>query len=265
MLSPFNASENQPLTTDEMNELRVLDAKTDLTEEEEGRLKTLVNKANSYIIADSLEFNGLTLMELIELQKQAEELEAFKVESTTEINEEVFKESLLGVEVDNTVAFNSEDVTLMFDGVVASITADGYTKVHNLTMGSLSKRYFKNNPADTLVLTRGDTTIEITISNYESVSEQYDDVAGVDIAFPNGERLTKNERTSIHTGAPFYYTGDIIDFGLTAFTVSGQSSRYNQVYEMNSSGTFTQVASDFDITVGGIPIPFDATKVKEGG
>ena len=258
--SPYYGSES--ITQNEMNEFEVLKENNEKTEEEQERYEELLTKVERLVIEDHLEFGGGTLADLMDLKSQAEQLTENSNETSIEVNERIFHEAMQPIVNNDINGFVSEYVSLVWDNSVASngvIDGEDVTRLHNLRLENLLNRFFASNPTATVQfreLGSGEVISEVGIDEFSSEATLYDNKSGIEIVFPNGERLMKPESSRSITGSSFGYTGNINDFGLTRIASPNNNSGFDPLYEKNSQDGYSQVKSDFEVTINGVPLDF---------
>lgn len=258
--SPYYGTET--FKQDEMNEFEVLRENTNRNEEEQERYEELLKKAERLVIEENLEFGGGTLLDLMNLKKQAETLTENSNETSTEVNERIFHESMQPILENERNGYASDYVSLVWDNSVASngvIDGEDVTRIHNLRLENILNRFFNANPNEIIQfreLGSGDVISEVGINDFLEESKIYDNKSGIEIVFPNGERLLKPESSRDVTGSSFGYTGNINDFGLRRIVSPIGNSGFDVLYEVNSQDGYSQVKSDYEVTIKGIPLVF---------
>lgn len=242
----------EKLKEEEIKDFEKLSSTANLYPSEEKRLEKLKAKLINVRLAEGVELDGMSLYEIIQMNKVLEEAKDKTKDQKPEMTEAEALEVVEKVGDEMSVSFNSDSVSLTFEGAYARGKKDSGTLHHvrllNIFESALEKGY-------KVILQTDKVQLEITPENYDMHAKYYESAEKVVIMLKNAENVKEDEPITIENAdmvfnrtsdGTLHFNGDALGLmDMQAVKVNGQSTGYFRLYSQKADGSYEPRQSDY--------------------
>lgn len=236
------------------------------TSPEQVEMEELKEKLLPAVIVQGSQFEGVSLIDIIENHNQLEVFSDLEEGQIEELPEEEVKKAISKVkDQELTPEYKAPNVGLAYDGTFTQ-GGNGLQTLHHVKLSTVFNSALSQGLPITIQEFKIDgnnvvymNEIDVNSQNNMEMADKYDNFNGVKITIGNSIILEKSE-----TSGNFLVSGDInYLLQLFPYDITGQSTSYNLLYEQKSDGTYSPKESEFEVTRDGNVIPFDKTTLNQ--